>query len=223
MVWGPRTVGCPSVPFVHGAHPPRLYRGCVFFHGHSCGSRIVRTRPKLLVGPEISDHTSPRFMAALCPCAEQRIGREIGDEVFHRRFAVQKSQNFAGTRGRVESHRFFALGKASRTRRSDGANPSATCKQRIPRPPTAGHQVCFRLLSTGENTNHRQVNSTIVSGLVKSELLLSVRGIVGGIHIDGDPTARPCVAFDGVHDRSASASVRHTVPCDPVPFQSATE
>src|SRR5207237_4673691 len=50
------------------------------------------------------------------------------------------------------------------------------------------HQVLLRLPIKGEKTNHRQVTVAIVVAVEKSELLLAVRGVVGGIQIDGDAT-----------------------------------
>src|ERR1035441_2564898 len=86
--------------------------------------------------------------------------------------------------------RIFVLGKASLTR--------AIRRRRIPTAPaepgafpgrnTAATKVLFHLLIKGEKTNHRQVTVAIVVAIEKGELLLAVRGVVGGIQIDGDPT-----------------------------------
>jgi hypothetical protein len=68
-------------------------------------------------------------------------------------------------------------------------NPQRTQRaSRIPTPQHRRHQVLLRLLIKGEKTNHRQVTVAIVVAIEKSELLLAVRGVVGGIQIDGDAT-----------------------------------
>ena len=86
--------------------------------------------------------------------------------------------------------RIFALGKALLTRSIRRRRiPMRTQRtSRIPRPQHRRHQVLLRLLIKGEKTNHRQVTVAIVVAIEKGELLLAVRGVVGGIHIDGDPT-----------------------------------
>jgi hypothetical protein len=118
-----------------------------------------------------------------CLALQNRIGGHV-DEVFHFRFAIQKIQNFRRRKAAVESHPDFRLGKGiAHPCHQTAQNPDGACNtRRISRPQHRRHQILLRLLIKAEKTNHRQVTVAIVVAIEKGELLLAVRGVVGGIH-----------------------------------------
>src|SRR6202166_5117059 len=134
--------------------------------------------------------TTSLLHGGLCFTFQDIIGAHV-DEVFHFRFAIQKIQNFRGRETPVEAHPDLRLGKGianpcnQTAQNPDGAHRT----RRIPTPQHRRHQVLLGLLIKGEKTNHRQVTVAIIVAVKKGELLLAVRGVVGGIHIDGDATS----------------------------------
>ena len=104
--------------------------------------------------------------------------------------ALEKGEDLRRGKAAVESHPDFRLGKGiphpfyQAAQNTDGTGRT----RRIPRPQHRRYQVLLRFLIKGQKTNHWQVTVATVVAIEKGELLLAVRGVVGGIQVDGDAT-----------------------------------
>src|SRR6266403_3282797 len=159
------------------------------FHGQVLRVAYRHSPYTCSVWPEISDARRARFMAASALRFKTALAAML---TRYSTFGSQstKSRTSGDAKPPSRRTRIFALGKASPTR--------AIRRRRIPMAPaepgafpgrnTAATKYCSASPLKVRKTNHRQVTVAIVVAIEKAELLLAVRGVVGGIHIDGDAT-----------------------------------
>ncbi len=133
--------------------------------------------------------TTGAFHVRLGFALQYRIGREI-DEVFDFRLAIQKIQNFRNRETAIQAHPDLGLRKSfpqplDQTAQDAHRSHRAWC---VPRTQYRGDQILLRLLVEGQKPHHRQVAVGVIVPIKKAQLLSAMRGIVGGIQIDGDQT-----------------------------------